>query len=527
MSVAGGDYLCAGSWAEEGPLRRDFMQMLIDNINDGLTVLDEDGKIEFVNQRLCRMLGYRAEEIIGQGWQFIIYPQDIPIVQKEIERRRKGLPGHYECRLRHRNGNDIPCLISAACRLGPKGEYQGSVTVITDITRLKIMERELRESEEKYKTVMKNSSDGMLIYRSEDFKLVEVNQAFADILERTVEECLELKVPDTLHPESHDMVMDYIRRRAKGDPSVPTHYIHTCITKTGKKRYMHTGVSTLDCKPGYVSVVIRDITEIKQMEEDLRRQNQALCEKLAETQMLQKKLSRYQEQIRQLLKRTMEVDEKSRRRLAIELHDGAAQEIASALHRIKICLALLEKDPGQVRAEMEIMRENLQRGMQELRRAIFDLRPLSLDFLGLLPTLKEYLQKFQAETGIEVTLRVSGAERELLPERAAAVFRIIQEALRNVKKHARAGSVLVSIAYLPDRLRVTLLDDGCGFSREEEVRAVKDGRVGLLGMKERAQLLSGTLRVKSVAGKGTRVSLNIPLTAQEAADEKDKSAHCR
>ncbi|MGB9846775.1 MAG: ATP-binding protein, partial [Desulfotomaculales bacterium] len=82
-------------------------------------------------------------------------------------------------------------------------------------------------------------------------------------------------------------------------------------------------------------------------------------------------------------------------------------------------------------------------------------------------------------------------------------------------------------AYFPDRLRVTLLDDGRGFSREEEVRAVKDGRVGLLGMKERAQLLSGTLRVRSVPGRGTRLSLSIPLVPQEAADEKDKSAHCR
>lgn len=391
----------------------------------------------------------------------------------------------------------------------------------------KIMERELRESEEKYKTIMKNSSDGMIIYRSEDYKFAEVNQAFAEMLERSVEECLQMRIMDTLHPESYDLVMDYVKRRAEGDPTVSTHYIHTTVTKSGKKRYWHTGVSRLDCKPGYVSVVVRDITDMKQMEEDLRRQNQALQEKLAETQMLRKKLSLYQEQIRQLFKRTMEIEEKSRRRLAIELHDGAVQEIASALHRIKICQALLQKDPGQTWAEMAIMKENLQRGMQELRRAIYNLRPLSLDFLGLLPTLKDYLQKFQAETGVSVILRVSGSEKELFPERAVAVFRIIQEALRNVQKHARAGNVLVTISYGPKRLRVTLADDGRGFSKEDEERAVKNGRVGLLGMKERAQLMSGTLQVKSVTGKGTRVTLSILFTAQEVADEQDKITDCR
>ncbi|MCL6478385.1 MAG: PAS domain S-box protein [Peptococcaceae bacterium] len=499
----------------------------MDNINDGLLVLDREGKIEFVNQKLCQMLGYKAEELIGQDWRLIIHPQYIPNVQREMEQCKKGQPGRYECCLRLREGKDIPCLISAARRSGPGGEFQGCVTIITDITGLKIMERELRESEEKYKTIMKNSSDGMIIYRSEDYKLVEVNQALADMLERTIEECLQLKIPDTLHPESHGLVMDYVKRRAGGDPTVPTHYIHTAVTKSGKKRYWHTGVCRLDCKPGHVSVVVRDITDIMQMEEDLRRQNQALQEKLAETRILRNKLSRYQEQIRQLFKRTMEIEEKSRRRLAIELHDGAVQEIASALHRIKICQTLLKKDPEQTWTEMAIMRETLQRGMQELRRAIYNLRPLSLDFLGLLPTLKDYLQKFQAETGISVTLKVSGTEKELFPERAVAVFRIIQEALRNVQKHARAGNVLVTIAYGPKQLRVTLVDDGCGFSREDEVRAIKNGCVGLIGMKERAQLMSGVLRVRSATGKGTRVTLSIPFTVQEVADEQDQITDCR
>lgn len=514
------------SRSREDDFRHDFTRMILENMNDGLSVLDGNGKIEFVNRKLCEMLDYRPDELIGRDWWFIIYPQDIPVVQAQIERRKQGEAGRYECRLLRRDGREILCLFSAARRSGPNGEYQGSITIMTDITRIKLMEQELRASEEKYKTIMKNSSDGMLIYRSSDYRFVEVNQALADMLERTVEECLQLTVPDTLHPESRAMVMDYVKRRAQGDPTVPTHYVLTALTKSGKKRYWHMGVSRLDWKPGYVSTVMRDITEIKQMEEDLRRQNRALQEKLRETTLLRKKLSRYQEEIKQLLKRTMEIEEKSRRRLAVELHDGAVQEITSALHRIKICRMLLEKDLAGARAEMAVMEENLRRGMQELRRIIFNLRPLSLDVLGLLSTLKDYLKKFERETGIGVTLKVSGTERELPPERAAGVFRIVQEALHNVKKHSGADRVTVTLVYRPERLRITVKDNGCGFSREDEVRAIKNGRAGLLGMKERTQLMSGKLRVTGIPGKGTRVAFSIPLPERVAAGEQNKSAYC-
>jgi PAS domain S-box-containing protein len=525
-AAAGKGLLPPESRFRNGDSRSDFIWMILENMNDGLTVLDGNGKIEYANRKICEMLGYRPEELAGKDWWYIIYPPDVPVVQAQIERRKQGETGRYECRLLSRDGREIPCLFSAARRSGPNGEYQGSITIMTDITQLKLMEEDLRASEEKYKTILKNSSDGMLIYRTSDYKFVEVNQALADMLERTVEECLQMTVPDTLHPESRDMVMDYVKRRAQGDPTVPTHYVLTALTKSGKKRYWHMGVSRLDWKPGYVSTIMRDITEIKQMEEDLRRQNRTLQEKLRETTLLRKKLSRYQGEIRQLLKRTMEIEEKSRRRLAVELHDGAVQEITSALHRITVCRALIERDPAGALAEMDVMEENLRRGIHELRRIIFDLRPLSLDVLGLLSTLKDYVKKFERETGIRVALQVSGAERELPPERAAGVFRIIQEALHNVRKHSGADRVTVTLAYRPGRLQVAIKDNGCGFSREDGMRAIKNGRAGLLGMKERVQLMAGRFRVTSAPGKGTRVAFSIPLPERVVAGGQNKSAYC-
>jgi len=154
-----------------------------------------------------------------------------------------------------------------------------------------------------------------------------------------------------------------------------------------------------------------------------------------------------------------------------------------------------------------------ERLLAEIRRLIFDLRPSVLDDLGLLPALRRYIRELSQRGGPAIELQATGPVRRLSPQIETALFRIVQEALTNVTKHAQARKATMGLEFSDSLARVWVQDDGKGFNPQEVMKGADGGRgLGLLGMQERAALLGGTLAVASQPGQGTRITVEVPLT---------------
>lgn len=204
--------------------------------------------------------------------------------------------------------------------------------------------------------------------------------------------------------------------------------------------------------------------------------------------------------------------EEERRKLAREIHDGPAQLLNSVVLRINVCQRLFETDPSRVQEELTQLKELVRLSLQDVRKIIFDLRPMALDDLGLVPAIRAFLKEFQARTGIEADFSAFGHERRYDSAFEVAVFRLVQEALNNVYKHAGAARAWVKVETHGQELRLTVRDDGAGFDPEAVLQAGRGTKFGLVGMRERAELLGGSLELQSAPGQGTRLVVTFPLS---------------
>ena len=171
--------------------------------------------------------------------------------------------------------------------------------------------------------------------------------------------------------------------------------------------------------------------------------------------------------------------------------------------------------PAELAELRERARENvdlIDETMDVVRKLSLDLRPAALDELGLRAALEWHIERYQHRTGLQVTLRQEAIPSQLPDPLATAVYRIIQETLTNVARHASAESVVVEVACADRNLRVQVTDDGCGFDAATVLRTgLAEGHFGLVGLQERATLLGGKARIESAPGKGTRIAVELPL----------------
>jgi len=204
----------------------------------------------------------------------------------------------------------------------------------------------------------------------------------------------------------------------------------------------------------------------------------------------------------------IKAQEEERRRVAREIHDGPAQTMANIVFRAEVCERLIETDLTRSKAELKDLREQVRFCIKEVRKIIFDLRPMTLDDLGLVPTIRRTLDTLRDRTGISVDLRVMGEEKRLDSHVEISFFRIIQEALTNVEKHAKASSVIVRIEFMTKTASAIIEDNGVGFDTAENVGSES---FGLMGMWERMSLLNGEINLSSKKGQGTRIAVKVPL----------------
>ena len=201
--------------------------------------------------------------------------------------------------------------------------------------------------------------------------------------------------------------------------------------------------------------------------------------------------------------------EEERRRVARDIHDGPAQAIANIVFRAEVCERLIDTDKERAKSELKALREHIRNTLAEIRKIIFDLRPMALDDLGLAPTIRGVLDVFREEYGLFTEVAVIGKERRLEPHVEIGIFRVVQEALNNIIKHAQASSAKVRIEFAAAGVTVLVEDDGKGFEMTEG--ELPSGHYGIMGMRERMQLLNGKLSIKSAPRRGTRVMISVPL----------------
>ena len=207
--------------------------------------------------------------------------------------------------------------------------------------------------------------------------------------------------------------------------------------------------------------------------------------------------------------RVIRAQEEERRRVAREIHDGPAQTLANIVLRLEIAEKLLEYDPTRVKAELIDLKNLVRSNLQDIRRIIFDLRPMALDDLGIVPAISKYLTNFQETYGIICNFIIEGREIRLLPALEVALFRLVQEGMTNVAKHAHSTKVDITLIYQQDWTIARIRDYGKGF--EVSFALITPGEhFGLLGMRERVEMFSGHFSIESILGKGTTIELSIP-----------------
>jgi two-component system sensor histidine kinase UhpB len=235
-------------------------------------------------------------------------------------------------------------------------------------------------------------------------------------------------------------------------------------------------------------------------------------------------VQRYEGQVRALSGALIRAQEEERQRIARELHDDTGQVLTLLLIRLK----LLAGEPGAEALATQIaeLRAVVASAIDQVRRLALNLRPPTIDQLGLTSAVRSLVVTFTDSTHLDVTLELPSAQIRLDPERTIAVYRIIQEALTNAAKHAVARHIVVTLGVQWEALAVTIRDDGLGFIPESFANHASrsDGTapgVGLFGMEERARLAGGTLVVHSGPGRGTSVALTLPLRPEECVVESE------
>ncbi|HNV69877.1 MAG TPA: sensor histidine kinase [Candidatus Ozemobacteraceae bacterium] len=205
--------------------------------------------------------------------------------------------------------------------------------------------------------------------------------------------------------------------------------------------------------------------------------------------------------------------EDERKRISREIHDGPAQALASLTMRIDFCLENMSK-PEVLQPELSDLKESIIRCLRDIRRFIFDLRPMAIDDLGLIPTLEQYTAGFRTRSGLKIHVHVDGERFSLGTDRELAVFRVIQEAVNNAHHHAAAKNVHIFLTFEGERKTLVgvVKDDGTGFQVDVIRRQYSTlKKMGLQSMEERIHLAGGTFELVSNAGEGTIVSFQIPL----------------
>jgi len=249
-----------------------------------------------------------------------------------------------------------------------------------------------------------------------------------------------------------------------------------------------------------------EIAQRKAVEEKLKKSERHYTELLVRSDQLQ-------EQLRRLSRQILSAQEEERKKISRELHDVIAQTLTSINLRLSALKREAALDTKGIEKNIARTQELVEKSVHIVHQFARQLRPTVLDDLGLIPALQTFMKTFKEETGIHVSLSAFAAVEEVNGDKRTVLYRVTQEALNNVARHARASQVDVSVQKLDGGVCLKIRDNGKGFSAERALQARKQNRLGLLGMRERVEMVNGNFTIESTPGNGTTILAQIPLAA--------------
>jgi PAS domain S-box-containing protein len=367
------------------------------------------------------------------------------------------------------------------------------VTIIANQRRFVTIEREkldaLKKSEQRFRSLIENSFDVITLFDADGTILFSSESTFR-VLGYTPEELRQLPRGEFIGAEELKRIKNSFEHHQ--DDGQPVHFQFRVRHRGGSLRWLEGIATNLLSEPSVNAIVVnyRDITERKKAEEKLRNSH---------------------DQLRKLAARLQTAREEERTHIAREIHD----ELGQMMTVLKLDLALLSRsgDPSPETTDaIQSMSALIDTVIHSIRRIATELRPDVLEDLGLIEAFEWELETFQKRTGIETAFLSNVRELALERDRATALFRIFQEALTNIARHAHAGEVAVHVIQQNGELTLEVQDNGNGIS-DEDASGLKS--LGLLGMKERAIMIGGELLIKGENGKGTLVRVRVPLSSTQ------------
>ena len=472
-------------------LRRE-LELTMNSIEEGIHRVDLNGNIVFENPAAARLLGWGTAELLGRPAHQTMhhtrpdgthYPREECPIYATF---RDGVTRHVANEVFWRqDGTSFPVEYSTAPVWNDRNELVASVVTFRDTTERKQAEQALRESEERFSRAFHSSPTALSISVLEDGCLLEVNAAFLrmggfkreEVIGRST---LELGLWDGQH---RLMMANALRQRgAIQDMEIKFR------RKSGEVRDALLSVELIQLGDGEPSVleIAQDVTERNRAEEALQR---------------------YPRQL-------IEAQEAERQSIARELHDQIGQ-VLTAIH-LNLQAVRGTSESIEARALIDEGVTIVDEALDQVRNLSFELRPSLLDDLGLVTALRWYVDRFAQRTGIRATTSISLPDPpvRLRRELETACFRVVQEALTNVVRHAKARNVAIKLKNLNDEIRLSIKDDGTGFDVNSQNLAPFTAHVGLRGMRERALALGGRLDVRSSPSRGTLICAHFPNDRQ-------------
>jgi PAS domain S-box-containing protein len=349
-------------------------------------------------------------------------------------------------------------------------------------TRLEAAEQSLKVSEERYRNIFDNAIDGIFMHDLEG-NFITANEASIKIIGISWDELYSGNAKSYLSKESLDLAHRIRIKLLNGEP-VEQPYEQRVIRRDGSEIYIQLSTSIIfdKGKPVGFQNIVRDITEQKKMNENLHF----------------------------YLQQATRAQEEERKRISHELHDDTIQALV-VLSRQLDAMATSKGLNIDVKKRLEELWQQTDSILQGVRRLSQDLRPAAIDRLGLLPAVRWLAEEVTKYSHVVTSVRILGKEHRLPEEVAIALFRIIQEALRNVWRHSGATSAEITLEFTDNMTKITISDNGKGFVLEGKIGDLaKHGKLGLAGMQERVQLVSGKISVNSEPGKGTTIIVEAP-----------------
>ena len=212
--------------------------------------------------------------------------------------------------------------------------------------------------------------------------------------------------------------------------------------------------------------------------------------------------------------RVIQTEEAVRQGLVRKMHDSVASSISNFILQAEICQRFFDVNPDRARTELNALKSSAGSTFSNVKDFIFDLRPMMLDDLGVIPTLRRYAESFQEKNGIPVPITVTGVERRLESHIEVTVFRNVQELLQNAMTHAQATQIQIQVDMGQEQVTAVVEDNGGGFNVDDVLNG-SNKTIGLATLRERTEMLGGELNIQSNLGQGTRIEFSIPIAAEE------------